>query len=333
MRKVAVIILNWNGERLLREFLPSVVRRTNPELGRVVVVDNCSTDGSWACLENEFPEVKRVAFEKNFGFAGGYNRAIGLVKEEYVVLLNSDVEVAEGWLEPLVEALEENGELVAVQPKVLAYKDRKRFEYAGACGGYIDWLGFPFCRGRIMDHTEEDVGQYDKPAEVFWATGAALCVRREAYLRAGGLDEAFFAHMEEIDLCWRLKNNGWKLAVVPSSQVWHLGGGSLPMNHPKKLFLNYRNNLLMLYKNLERKTGKRVLFVRFWLDCLAMAVFFVKGEFANAKSVCRAYRDYFKMKKNYTPAADCHQLSGVYKGSIIVAYFLRGRKKFSQIRF
>ena len=286
-----MIILNWNGERLLREFLPSVVKRTNPELGRVIVVDNCSTDGSWTCLENEFPEVERVAFEKNFGFAGGYNRAIGLVEEEYVVLLNSDVEVAEGWLEPLVEALEENGELVAVQPKVLAYKDRKRFEYAGACGGYIDWLGFPFCRGRIMDHTEEDVGQYDKPAEVFWATGAALCVRREAYLRAGGLDEAFFAHMEEIDLCWRLKNNGWKLAVVPSSQVWHLGGGSLPMNHPKKLFLNYRNNLLMLYKNLERKTGKRVLFVRFWLDCLAMAVFFVKGEFANAKSVCRAYRD------------------------------------------
>ena len=333
MRKVAVIILNWNGERLLREFLPSVLKYSNPDLGRVIVVDNCSTDGSWTCLEKEFPEVERVAFEKNFGFAGGYNRAIAMVEEKYVVLLNSDVEVTEGWLEPLVEALEKDERLVGVQPKLLAYKDKGRFEYAGACGGYIDRFGFPFCRGRIMNCTEEDCGQYDMPAEVFWATGAALCVRREAYLRSGGLDEAFFAHMEEIDLCWRLKNEGWRLLAVPSSRVYHLGGGSLPMNHPRKLFLNYRNNLLMLYKNLGRAAGRRVLFVRFWLDCMAMALFLAKGEFANAKSVWQAYRAYFKMKRNYEPAAVRRQLSGVYKGSIVMAYFLGRKKRFSQLHF
>ena len=333
MQKVAVIILNWNGERLLREFLPSVLRHTNPGLGRVVVVDNCSTDGSWECLGREFPEVERVLFEENFGFAGGYNRAIAMAKEEYVVLLNSDVEVTEGWLEPLAEALDGDEGLAAVQPKLLAYKDKGRFEYAGACGGYIDRFGFPFCRGRIMNHTEEDEGQYDAPAEVFWATGAALCVRREAYLRAGGLDEAIFAHMEEIDLCWRLKNEGWRLGVVPASRVYHLGGGSLPMNHPRKLFLNYRNNLLMLYKNLDRATGRRVLFVRFWLDCLAALLFLAKGEFANAASVYRAHRAYRGMRKNYAPPAVSRRLSGMYRGSIVLAYFLRGKKRFSQIHF
>lgn len=332
MRKVAIIILNWNGKRLLQKFLPSVLKHTDPQLGRIVVADNCSTDGSWEYLKNEFPEVEGIAFEKNFGFAGGYNRAIAMVKEKYVVLLNSDVEVGKGWLEPLVEAMECDGLLAAVQPKLLAYKDKGKFEYAGACGGYIDRFGIPFCRGRIMDNTEEDHGQYDMPAEVFWATGAALCIRRATYLQAGGLDEAFFAHMEEIDLCWRLKNLGWKLKVIPASHVYHLGGGSLPMNHPRKLYLNYRNNLLMLYKNLDKATGKRILFVRFWLDCLAAMLFLVKGEFANMKSVWQAYCDYFKMKRNYVPSSVCPQLSGIYKGSIVVAYFL-GKKKFSQIHF
>lgn len=333
MQKVAVIILNWNGEKLLREFLPSVVKNTNPRLGKVIVVDNHSTDGSWKCLEREFPDVERIAFDENYGFAGGYNRAIAGRKEEFVVLLNSDVEVAEGWLEPLVEVLEGNERVVAVQPKVLAYRDKGRFEYAGACGGYIDRLGFPFCRGRIMDCTELDSGQYDDEAEIFWATGAALCIRREAYLEAGGLDEAFFAHMEEIDLCWRLKNEGWALRVVPRSRVYHLGGGSLPMNHPRKLFLNYRNNLLMLYKNLTPTIGRRVLFVRFWMDMLAAGLFLVKGEWGNVKSVFRAYRDFRRMKRNYWPASVSRKVAGVYRGSIVLDYFLWRKKKFMQLHF
>lgn len=222
-KRVAVIILNWNGEKLLREFLPSVVKNTNTDLGRVVVVDNHSTDGSWICLEQEFPDVERVLFEDNFGFAGGYNRAIEMIEAEYVVLLNSDVEVAPGWLEPLVAVLDRDERVAAVQPKILAYRDKKKFEYAGAAGGYIDYLGFPFCRGRVMDTTEQDDGQYDDEVDVFWATGASLCIRRDVYRATGGLDEAFFAHMEEIDLCWRLKNGGYTLKVVPSSVVYHLG--------------------------------------------------------------------------------------------------------------
>lgn len=204
MARVAVIILNWNGEKLLREFLPSVVKYTDPGLGRIVVADNASEDDSVRILEQEFPEVELIRFSQNHGFAGGYNRAVGLVPEEIVVLLNSDVEVAPGWLEPLVALLDEEPGIAAVQPKILAYTNRNHFEYAGACGGFIDSLGFPFCRGRILNVTEEDRGQYDEVREVFWCSGAALCIRRESYLQAGGLDERFFAHMEEIDLCWRI---------------------------------------------------------------------------------------------------------------------------------
>lgn len=289
-KRVAVIILNWNGEKLLREFLPSVVKNTNTDLGRVVVVDNHSTDGSWICLEQEFPDVERVLFEDNFGFAGGYNRAIEMIEAEYVVLLNSDVEVAPGWLEPLVAVLDRDERVAAVQPKILAYRDKKKFEYAGAAGGYIDYLGFPFCRGRVMDTTEQDDGQYDDEVDVFWATGASLCIRRDVYRATGGLDEAFFAHMEEIDLCWRLKNGGYTLKVVPSSVVYHLGGGSLPMNHPKKLFLNYRNNLLMLHKNLCAKQRKKIFFARVLLDTMAGGLFLLKGQWSNTRSVIRAYK-------------------------------------------
>ena len=233
MARVAVIILNWNGEKLLREFLPSVVKYTDPGLGRIVVADNASEDDSVRILEQEFPEVELIRFSQNHGFAGGYNRAVGLVPEEIVVLLNSDVEVAPGWLEPLVALLDEEPGIAAVQPKILAYTNRNHFEYAGACGGFIDSLGFPFCRGRILNVTEEDRGQYDEVREVFWCSGAALCIRRESYLQAGGLDERFFAHMEEIDLCWRIRNRGYALKVQPASVVYHLGGGSLPMNIPE----------------------------------------------------------------------------------------------------
>ena len=332
-KRVAVIILNWNGEKLLREFLPSVIRNTNPELGRVIVVDNHSSDNSWGCLEREFAGVERVLFEDNFGFAGGYNRAIGMIEAEYVVLLNSDVEVAPGWLEPLVDALDRDRQVVAVQPKILAYREKGKFEYAGASGGFIDYLGFPFCRGRVLDSTEFDTGQYDDEKEVFWATGAALCIRREQYLASGGLDEVFFAHMEEIDLCWRLKNSGYILKVVPSSVVFHLGGGSLPMNHPRKLFLNYRNNLLMLHKNLGGASREKVFFIRSLLDCMAGMLFLLKGEFSNTRSIMQAYKAFRKMKKKYPVPTDAGSRAGIYPRSIVLDYFLRGKKKFSDLKF
>ena len=332
-KRVAVIILNWNGEKLLREFLPSVVKNTNSDLGRVVVVDNHSTDGSWICLEQEFPDVERVLFEDNFGFAGGYNRAIEMIEAEYVVLLNSDVEVAPGWLEPLVAVLDRDERVAAVQPKILAYRDKKKFEYAGAAGGYIDYLGFPFCRGRVMDTTEQDDGQYDDEVDVFWATGASLCIRRDVYRAVGGLDEAFFAHMEEIDLCWRLKNGGYTLKVVPSSVVYHLGGGSLPMNHPRKLFLNYRNNLLMLHKNLCAKQRKKIFFARVLLDTLAGGLFLLKGQWSNTRSVIRAYKAFREMRKAYPVPESSISLSGIYPRSIVLEYFLRGKKKFSDLNF
>lgn len=332
-KRVAVIILNWNGEKLLREFLPSVVKNTNPDLGRVVVVDNHSTDASWVCLEQEFPDVERVLFEDNFGFAGGYNRAIEMIEAEYVVLLNSDVEVTLGWLEPLVAVLDRDEGVAAVQPKILAYRDKNKFEYAGAAGGYIDYLGFPFCRGRVMDTTEQDCGQYDDEVDVFWATGASLCVRRDVYRAVGGLDEAFFAHMEEIDLCWRLKNEGYTLRVSPSSVVYHLGGGSLPMNHPKKLFLNYRNNLLMLHKNLCGKQRKKIFFVRVLLDMMAGGLFLLKGQWSNTRSVIQAYKAFRKMREAYPVPESSASLTGIYPRSIVLDYFLRGKKKFSDLKF
>ena len=332
-KRVAVIILNWNGEKLLREFLPSVVKNTNTDLGRVVVVDNHSTDGSWICLEQEFPDVERVLFEDNFGFAGGYNRAIEMIEAEYVVLLNSDVEVAPGWLEPLVAVLDRDERVAAVQPKILAYRDKKKFEYAGAAGGYIDYLGFPFCRGRVMDTTERDDGQYDDEVDVFWATGASLCIRRDVYRAAGGLGGGFFAHMEEIDLCWRLKNGGYTLKVVPSSVVYHLGGGSLPMNHPRKLFLNYRNNLLMLHKNLCAKQRKKIFFARVMLDTMAGGLFLLKGQWSNTRSVIRAYKAFREMRKAYPVPESSISLSGIYPRSIVLEYFLRGKKKFSDLNF
>lgn len=331
MPSVAVIILNWNGEKLLREFLPSVVKNTNPVVGRVIVADNASADGSLEYVKQVFSDVELICFEENFGFAGGYNRAIEIVEEEIIVLLNSDVEVTEGWLEPLVRTLQENPGVAAVQPKIKAFRDKSKFEYAGACGGFIDHYGFPFCRGRILDVTETDMGQYDDCVEVFWCSGAALCVRREVYRQAGGLDVDFFAHMEEIDLCWRMRNAGWSLKVNPASVVYHLGGGSLPMNHPRKLFLNYRNNLLMLYKNLSPARRRKVMAVRWLLDRAAMLLFFLKGEWANVRSVSGAYSQYQKMKKNYTPIPTERKDACIYKGSIVWDYYFKGKKSFSSL--
>lgn len=331
MAKVAVVILNWNGEKLLREFLPSVVRCTPRGSARVIVADNASEDASLGVMAAEFPEVEVVRFPVNYGFAGGYNRIIARLEEEIVVLLNSDVEVTPGWLEPLAGILEEEPQVVAVQPKIRAYRDRRRFEYAGACGGFMDRWGFPFCRGRVLDVTEEDRGQYDGVTEVFWCSGAALCVRREAYLQAGGLDERFFAHMEEIDLCWRMRNRGGRLKVCPSSVVYHLGGGSLPMNHPRKLFLNYRNNLLMLYKNLSPEQWRKVGWRRKGVDFAAALVFLLRGRWSNVKSVFRAYREFGRMKKAYSHAGGSLRQDCVYQGSILYRFYFRRARTFSRL--
>ena len=301
--KVAVVILNWNGEQMLRQFLPSVVEHSVlPEtLGEAVVyvADNGSTDDSLALLAKEFPMVSTIVFDENYGFADGYNKAFEQIDAEYAVLLNSDVEVTAGWLAPLVEFMDANPRVAACQPKLKAYHQRDEFEYAGAMGGYLDRYGYPYCRGRIFDTIEKDLGQYDADVPLLWATGACLVVRLPIYKEVGGLDGRFFAHMEEIDLCWRLRLRGHEVRSVASSVVYHVGGATLNAGHPRKTFLNFRNNLLMLYKNLPEGELRKVLFVRALLDYVAAAMFLLKGEWGNVKAVFRARKEYRKLKTEF----------------------------------
>ena len=331
--KISVIILNWNGRDLLQRYLPSVVKNSDYPHVKVYVADNGSTDDSVAMIEQDFPTVNVIKLEKNWGFAEGYNRAIQAVDSEYVLLLNSDVRVTPHWLEPLERAMDENQELAAVQPKLLADSNPTYFEYAGACGGFVDKYGYPFCRGRILGEIEEDKSQYNDLCNVFWCSGAAIMVRRELYLKVGGLDGAFFAHMEEIDLCWRILRLGFKMAAVPESVVYHLGGGTLPMNHPHKLKLNYRNNLLMLYKNLTGEAFRRLMFVRFFMDVASLMIFLLTGEGANAKSVVQAYREFWKMKRKYSHAERSEKLGVIYPGSIVWEYYLKKTKCFNKLRY
>lgn len=301
--KVAVVILNWNGEQMLRQFLPSVVEHSVlPEtLGEAVVyvADNGSIDDSLALLAKEFPMVSTIVFDENYGFADGYNKAFEQIDAEYAVLLNSDVEVTAGWLAPLVEFMDANPRVAACQPKLKAYHQRDEFEYAGAMGGYLDRYGYPYCRGRIFDTIEKDLGQYDADVPLLWATGACLVVRLPIYKEVGGLDGRFFAHMEEIDLCWRLRLRGHEVRSVASSVVYHVGGATLNAGHPRKTFLNFRNNLLMLYKNLPEGELRKVLFVRALLDYVAAAMFLLKGEWGNMKAVFRARKEYRKLKTEF----------------------------------
>jgi len=299
MKKVSVVILNWNGEEMLRRFLPSVVACSQGEGVEVCVADNASSDGSLALLETTFPSVRLIKLDANYGFAEGYNRALSQLDSEYVVLLNSDVEVTPHWLEPLVEYMDEHSEVAACQPKLLNQRNKSFFEYAGAAGGYIDKYGYPFCRGRIFDVLEEDHGQYDTVRQVFWVSGAAMFIRLKEYKEVGGLDKDFFAHMEEIDLCWRLNARSKTLVCVPQSAVFHVGGGTLGKENPRKTFLNFRNNLLMLYKNLPEKELKKVLFVRGALDWIAACVFFLKGERESAKAVLQARREFKDLRASY----------------------------------
>ena len=280
---------------MLRTYLPSVIAHTKG--AEIIVADNGSTDNSLEVLAKEFPAVKTIVLDTNYGFAEGYNKAIEQVESEYVVLLNSDVEVTEGWLSPLLDYMTAHPEVAAVQPKIRAWRERDRFEHAGAAGGYLSWLGYPYCRGRRFGRVEQDHGQYDTIAEIDWTTGACMCVRTSVYKECGGLDAAFFAHQEEIDLCWRMRNKGWKLACIPQSVVYHLGGGSLSYDNPRKTFLNFRNNLLMIYKN--RRFPWIVLTLRFFLDYAAAAMFLATGKKGSAKAVYEARKEYKRMRKNY----------------------------------
>lgn len=338
MDKIAVVILNWNGCEMLRSFLPSVVACSEADGAVVYVADNGSTDQSVEMLQQEFPGVRCLVLGQNYGFAEGYNRALKLVDAEYVVLLNSDVEVTEHWLRPMADYLDAHPEVAACQPKIRSWRQKQMFEYAGAAGGFIDCYGYPYCRGRVMEVVEEDKGQYDTVRPVFWATGAALFIRLKDYQETGGLDARFFAHMEEIDLCWRLRARGRGLVCVPQSVVYHVGGATLKKGSPRKTYLNFRNNLLMLYKNLPESELRSVMRARFWLDYVAALSFLLKGQVADARAVVRARRDFAASKAEFAPArADNLRrtvLSSIPERStfcILVRYYLKGCRVYSQL--
>lgn len=336
--KVAIVILNWNGEKYLNQFLPILLENTRIEDVEIVVADNASTDGSLLLLKDKFPAVRTVLLDKNYGFAGGYNKALAQIVAEYFVLLNSDVEVTENWLTPMLQYLDLNKDVAACQPKIRAYHNRQYFEHAGASGGFIDYLGYPFCRGRVFGNVEEDKGQYDDVVDVFWATGACMMIRSEVYTKVGGLDDEFFAHMEEIDLCWRLNARGYRIVCVPQSTVFHVGGGTLNVEHPRKTYLNFRNNLLMLYKNLPQNALKEVLFWRSILDYLAAFQLFVSGKPKNAISVFKARSDFKKMmpdfdekrKENILYATRTH-CDEMLQKSLIVDYYLKRNKTYTKL--
>lgn len=339
--KIAVVILNWNGIGFLRKFLGTVVQHSALPGCTIWVADNGSTDGSAGWTESEHSSVKVLRFPENLGYAGGYAKALGLIDAEYFVLLNSDVEVTPGWLAPLIETMEKNRFVAACQPKILSYGNRNRFEYAGASGGFIDRFGYPFCRGRIFQVTEYDNGQYDTEADIFWASGACMAVRAEAYRKAGGLDPSFFAHMEEIDLCWRLHRLGYSIRAVPSSTIYHVGGGTLRYESPGKTYLNFRNNLFMLYKNLPKKGFRGRLLARKCLDGMAALLFLLTGRLKNCAAVLRAHGDYYRAMPSLRIARDkVRQLhpdsnnipSTILNKSIVFMFYVRRCRQFSDLK-
>lgn len=340
MKKISVVILNWNGRKLLEEFLPSVVAYSKSEDVEIVVADNASEDDSVEFLRINYPSVRLILLPENYGYADGYNRALVELDTEYVVLLNSDVEVTEGWLQPIMQYLEINKDVVALQPKLLAQRNKICFEYAGAGGGFIDKYGYPFCRGRIFDNVEFDNGQYNNAIDIFWATGACLVVRKKDYFDVGGLDASFFAHMEEIDLCWRFNARGKRIVCLPRSIVYHVGGATLDEASPRKTFLNFRNNLLMIYKNVPDKKVNKILYIRRILDILAATQMLLSGKRENSKAVLEAWREFRKIKGNYADArkynlekAILFNIKTIYPKSLLWSFYVKNKKKFSQLRF
>ena len=338
MDKVAIVILNWNGQAMLEKYMPSVLQYSKDE-ATVYVADNASTDQSMEMLRQHFPGVKLIQLEKNWGFAEGYNKALKQMDAEYYLLLNSDIEVTHHWLTPMTEYMDNHPDVAACQPKLLSIFDKDRFEYAGASGGYLDHFGYPFCRGRIFETVEEDNGQYDYATDILWATGAALMIRSKDYWEAGGLDGRFFAHNEEIDLCWRLRIRGRRIVCLPESYVYHVGGGTLPKGNPMKTFLNCRNNLTMLYKCLPEENLKRVMRWRWWLDYLAAwEMLILKRNVGDFRAVYRARRAFKRWRKDFEADRKAIQASRVAKEiperrafSLLWQYYVKGRKTFAQL--
>lgn len=335
---VAVVILNWNGRDMLAKYLPSVVEFSSLPGVEIVVADNGSTDDSLDYLSEKFPMVRQIILPENYGFAEGYNRALRQIDADYFVLLNSDVEVTANWLSPLYNYLEAHEDVVACQPKIRSIVNPEYFEHAGAAGGFLDKYAYPFCRGRIFSEVEKDEGQYDTVKEVFWATGACLFIRAKDYFDAGGLDGTFFAHMEEIDLCWRLRSRGKQIVCHPESVVYHYGGGTLNVDSPRKTFLNFRNNLLMIYKNQSEKTLFKILFVRFFLDLSAAMMFLVKMDWENFKSVLKAIVEFYCIKAKYKAKREENLSLQIeqnvverWNGSIVWAFYAKKVKKFSDL--
>jgi GT2 family glycosyltransferase len=332
MSETAVIILNYNGVAFLKKYLPTVIRYSKG--AEIVVADNASTDESVEFMKREFPQILLLENNVNAGFAGGYNRALPQIKADYYVLLNSDIEVTPNWIEPVIKLMESDRQIAACQPKIRSAFQKDYFEYAGASGGFIDQWGYPFCRGRIFEELEKDNGQYDDAREVFWATGACLFVRADVYHRLGGLDEDFFAHMEEIDFCWRAKNKGYKIMVQPASVIYHVGGGTLPKSSVRKTYLNFRNNIMLLYKNLPSERLWKVLAVRFLLDGLAGVRFLLQGHFLDIIAIVKAHFYFYghlKKLKEKRSVLKQKQVSGVYQGSLVFAHFFKGIKTFSAL--
>jgi len=336
--KIAIVILNWNGEKMLKCFLPSVVKYSRIEDTKIIVADNGSTDSSVTLIREHFPEVKIIELKNNYGFAKGYNKALKQIDSDYYILLNSDVEVTPGWITPLISLMEKDSSVVAVQPKILSWKKKDEFEYAGAAGGFIDNLGFPLCRGRVLDVMEKDHGQYDNITSIFWASGACMAIRAISFNESGGLDSDFWAHMEEIDLCWRLKNRGFKILFTPDSKVYHLGGGTLPYNNSYKLFLNFRNSLWLLHKNLPSKKFIIILITRLLIDDAGALKWLVTGNLKDFLSVVKAHYAYYrslpkmKIKREQLKTITPQKLHPeIICRSIVFKYYFERKKHFNEI--
>ena len=334
--KVAIVILNWNGQKYLEQFLPSIIKHSTGSFVKVYVVDNGSSDNSVCLLRKKFPQISLILFDQNYGFTGGYNRALEQIEARYFVILNSDVEVTANWLHPIIQFMDENEDVAACQPKIRSYAKKDYFEYAGGAGGFIDKYGYPFCRGRILNTIEKDKEQYNDVREIFWATGACMFIRTDLFKAAGGFDEDFFAHMEEIDLCWRLKNKGYKIFFYPDSMVYHVGGGALPNNSPYKLYLNYRNNLFLLYKNLNSSQLFRTLFKRLILDGISAGLYLTGFKFSSFRAVLKAHVSFFKQvpkmrKKRNKKQLKLEQIKEIYPRSIVFDYFVKKRHYFRNL--
>ncbi len=335
MTDTAVVILNWNGENFLQKFLPVLISQTPPEVADIYIADNASTDSSVNYIKENFPTIKLIILDKNYGFAGGYNSALMQINADYYVLLNSDIEVTQNWIEPIIRVMKNNQSIAACMPKIKSYYKKTHFEYAGAAGGYIDALGYPFCRGRILRNIEKDTGQYNDAREIFWATGACMFIRSTIFKSMNGFDDDFFAHMEEIDLCWRIKKNGWKILYIPDVEIYHIGGGTLPNENPKKLFLNIRNNLFLLFKNLSSINLLLVISIRTGMDIFMALIYLLQLKPLFTITVFKAHLAFWKnlpvLVKKRKKAKGNKKANCIYRGSILFNYFIRQKKKFSDL--